>query len=70
MFPTGVRATGLALTAGLSTALVGGTAPLVDQVLFKATGSASAPALYTTVVAAAALAALRSWPESAFAPLD
>jgi len=70
MFPADLRATGLGLTAGLSTALVGGTAPLVDQVLFLATGFEEAPALYVVVVGCLALAAARSWPETAFQELD
>jgi MFS transporter, MHS family, proline/betaine transporter len=70
MFPTALRATGLGLTIGLATALVGGTAPFVDQVLFVATGHESAPAWYVTVVAALALAAAWSWRETAFSDLD
>jgi MHS family proline/betaine transporter-like MFS transporter len=70
MFPADLRATALGLTAGLATALVGGTAPLVDQALFLATGSGTAPALYVLAVACTALAIARSWPETAFTPLD
>jgi MHS family proline/betaine transporter-like MFS transporter len=70
MFPAELRATGLGLTAGLSTALVGGTAPLVDQVLFLATGFEEAAALYVVVVGCVALATARSWPETAFEDLD
>jgi hypothetical protein len=33
LFPTALRASGLAMTAGPATALVGGTAPAVDQIL-------------------------------------
>jgi MHS family proline/betaine transporter-like MFS transporter len=70
MFPAQLRATALGLTAGLATALVGGTAPLVDQVLFMATGLEVAPALYVVAVGCLALAAARSWPETAFRALD
>jgi MHS family proline/betaine transporter-like MFS transporter len=70
MFPTDVRATGLSMTAGLATALVGGTAPLFDQVLYKATGLEVAPALYVTAVAVLAFVTLRSWPETAFEAFD
>ena len=70
MFPADLRATGLGLTAGLATALVGGTAPLVDQVLFLATGFEEAPALYVMIVGCLALATARSWPETAFRELD
>ncbi|WP_426244828.1 MFS transporter [Nocardioides sp. LHG3406-4] len=69
MFPTGLRATGVALTAGLASAAVGGTAPFIDQVLFQTTGQAMAPALYVATVALLAFAALWSWPESAFGDL-
>jgi MHS family proline/betaine transporter-like MFS transporter len=70
MFPAGLRATALGMSAGLATALVGGTAPLVDQILFRATGLEVAPALYTAVVGLLALIAARSWPETAFRSLD
>jgi MHS family proline/betaine transporter-like MFS transporter len=70
MFPGDLRATGLGLTAGLATAVVGGTAPLVDQVLFLATGFEEAPALYVVIVGCLALATARSWPETAFQDLD
>jgi MHS family proline/betaine transporter-like MFS transporter len=69
MFPTPVRATGLGLTAGMATALVGGTAPLMGQVIATATGHDLAPAAYVAGVAVVALAALRSWPETAFGAL-
>jgi MHS family proline/betaine transporter-like MFS transporter len=70
MFPTEVRASGLSMTAGMAAALIGGTAPLVDQVLFTATGAEAAPGLYVLAVAGAALAATWSWPETAFTTLD
>lgn len=66
MFPTRVRATGMALTAGLASALVGGTAPFVNQVLYQATGQALAPAVYVVAVALIAFAAVWSWSETAF----
>ncbi|GAB3057053.1 MFS transporter [Intrasporangium mesophilum] len=68
MFPAAVRATGMSLTVGLASALVGGTAPLVGQLLASAT-SLVAPGVYVAVVAAAAGVALHRWPETAFAPL-
>lgn len=49
-FPADVRATGLGLTFGLATALVGGTAPLVAAVLTRLGVSIAAPA-YLTVLA-------------------
>jgi MHS family proline/betaine transporter-like MFS transporter len=70
MFPVHVRSTGLSLTGGLATALVGGTTPLIDQILFKATGFELAPALYAMAVAGLAIAALWSWPETAFDDLS
>ncbi len=70
MFPTPVRATGVAFTAGLASATVGGTAPFVAQVLFQVTGRGMAPALYVSGAALLALAALWSWPETAFRELD
>ena len=69
LFPTRVRATGLALTAGLSTAILGGTAPLVDQVLLNVTGLEVVPAFYVATVAALALLALSRQPETASAEL-
>jgi MFS transporter, MHS family, proline/betaine transporter len=70
MFPADLRATALGLTAGLATALIGGTAPLVDQILFLATGSEVAPVLYVMAVGCLALLVARSWPETAFSTLD
>ena len=70
MFPTSVRGTGLGITAGLATALVGGTAPLVGQVLETTTGRHLAPAVYVSALALAAVAVMRSHPETAFDDLD
>jgi MFS transporter, MHS family, proline/betaine transporter len=70
MFPTPVRGTGLGLTAGLAMAIVGGTAPLVDQILFRTTGLELAPAGYVAAVAAIAGVTLWPWPETAFKDLD
>jgi MHS family proline/betaine transporter-like MFS transporter len=70
MFPADLRATALGLTAGLATALVGGTGPLVDQVLFLATGSEAAPVLYVMTVGCLALLMARAWPETALTALD
>jgi len=69
MFPTQVRGTGVAMTAGLATATMGGTAPLVDQLLVQVTGSPWAPALYVATVGLLAIAVLWSWPETAFRDL-
>lgn len=70
MFPAELRTTALGLTAGLSTALVGGTAPFVDQLLFLATGTDTAPALYVAAVGCLAVLAVRGRSETAFSSLD
>lgn len=70
MFSTSVRATGIAMTGGLATALLGGTAPLVGQALTKSTGFDAAPGIYVAVFAIAGLLAIRTWPESAFDDLS
>lgn len=70
LFPAPLRSTGFALSAGLATALVGGTAPLLAQVLVKAVGAGPAPGLLVAGLALIAVLALRGWPESAFRPLS
>jgi hypothetical protein len=67
LFPTPLRATGMAMTAGLATALVGGTARAVDQILVTVLNLDVAPGVIS-VVACLALLALRRWPETAFKP--
>jgi MHS family proline/betaine transporter-like MFS transporter len=69
MFPAELRSSALGMTAGLATALVGGTAPLIDQLLYVGTGLEVAPAIYAALVGCLALAAIWSWPETAFEPL-
>jgi MHS family proline/betaine transporter-like MFS transporter len=64
--PSSASATGMSITAGLATALVGGTAPVVDQILVTVSRFDVAPGLYVSLVACVALVALRRWPESAF----
>jgi MFS transporter, MHS family, proline/betaine transporter len=66
LFPTALRATGMAMTAGLATALIGGTAPAVDQILVTGLNLDAAPGIYLSVVACLALFALWRWPETAF----
>ena len=68
-FPAVLRSTGVALSAGLATAVLGGTAPLIDQALLTASGRDVAPGLYVALLAVLALALLRRWPETAFEPL-
>jgi MHS family proline/betaine transporter-like MFS transporter len=69
LFAVPVRSTGFALTAGLATALIGGTAPLVAQLLVTLVDLEAAPGIYVAVMAGLALIALRSWPETAFKEL-
>jgi MFS transporter, MHS family, proline/betaine transporter len=69
LFAAPLRSTGLALTAGLATALIGGTAPLVDQLLVTLVDLEAGPGTYVAVMASLALIALRSWPETAFREL-
>src|SRR5919197_646127 len=70
LFPTRVRSTALALTYGLASALLGGTAPLLDSLLVRRTGNPLAPAWYAVAVTAAAAAALLPARETAFRPLE
>jgi MHS family proline/betaine transporter-like MFS transporter len=65
IFPTPVRATGVAVTYGVSTAVFGGTAPLVASLLAGA-GAAWAIPVYLTVVALLALVAAVTARETAF----
>ena len=66
LFPTALRATGLVMTAGLATALVGGTAPAVDQILVTTLNLNAASGVYLSIAACRALFALWRWPETAF----
>ncbi|MBG0567073.1 MFS transporter [Actinoplanes aureus] len=65
LFPTEVRATGVAVTYGLSTAIFGGTAPLVATLLAGAESAWAIPG-YLTVVALLGLAAAVTARETAF----
>jgi MFS transporter, MHS family, proline/betaine transporter len=58
LFPTRLRSTGMSMTAGLATALIGGTAPAIDQILVTTLGIDIAPGLYVSLVACLALVAL------------
>jgi MFS transporter, MHS family, proline/betaine transporter len=68
LFPTPLRSTGMSMTAGLATALIGGTAPVVDQILVTALNLEVAAGVYVGIVACMALVALWRWPETAFRP--
>ncbi|HEU5485953.1 MAG TPA: MFS transporter [Microlunatus sp.] len=63
-FPPELRTTGVAMTAGLATALIGGTAPAVAQLMVTATRIGVAPAFYVTAVAAIAGVAVWRWEEA------
>jgi MHS family proline/betaine transporter-like MFS transporter len=69
-FPAVVRSTGVAVSAGLATAVVGGTGPWVAQFVVTRSGSEVAPGFYVMAVAALALVGLWRWPETAFSQLD
>ncbi len=68
-FPAPVRSTGVALSAGIPTALIGGTAPWTAQILVTVTAAEAAPGLYVAAIGSLALVALWKWPETAFANL-
>ena len=68
LFPTPLRSTGMSMTAGLATAVLGGTAPVISQILVTTFNFAAAPGVYVSLVACLALLALRRWPETAFRP--
>jgi MFS transporter, MHS family, proline/betaine transporter len=69
LFPTPLRSTGVSMTAGLATALIGGTAPVIDQILVTTLNLTVAPGIYVSLVALLALVALWRWPETAFRPM-
>jgi MHS family proline/betaine transporter-like MFS transporter len=69
-FPAPVRSTGVAVSAGLATAIVGATGPWVAQLVTTRSGSEVAPGFYVMAAAALAVVALWRWPETAFAALD
>jgi MFS transporter, MHS family, proline/betaine transporter len=68
LFATPLRSTGMSMTAGLATALIGGTAPVIDQILVSSLNLDIAPGVYVSLVACLALVALWRWPETAFRP--
>jgi MHS family proline/betaine transporter-like MFS transporter len=69
-FPAPVRSSGVALTAGIATALIGATAPWVAQILVRLTDAEAAPGGYVAAIGSLALVALWRWPETAFQKLD
>jgi MFS transporter, MHS family, proline/betaine transporter len=70
LFPTRLRYSGLSLTYGLASALIGGTAPALATFLVRRTGDALAPAWYATALTVAAIACVVVAPETAGRPLD
>jgi MFS transporter, MHS family, proline/betaine transporter len=70
LFPTRPRYSGLSLTYGLASAIVGGTAPALATLLVRRTGDVLAPAWYATCVTAVALVAVLLAPETVRRPLD
>lgn len=62
-FPVEMRSTGVAMTAGLATALIGGTAPAIDQLLVLKVGLEIGPGPYLAVVAVVAALAIWHWEE-------
>lgn len=68
LFPSATRASGVALTYGLATAMFGGTAPLVASLLFGSGVGWIVPT-YLAVIALLALAAVFTAPETAFGKL-
>ena len=70
LFPTRLRYSGLSLTYGLASAIVGGTAPALATLLVRRTGEGLAPAWYATCVTAVALVAVLLAPETVRRPLD
>ena len=68
LFPTAVRATGVALTYGVATAAFGGTAPLVATLLVRADAAWAVPA-YLAAMAVLALVAALTAGETAFRKL-
>lgn len=68
LFPTAVRATGVAVTYGLATAVFGGTAPLVAAILVDADAAWVVPA-YLSAAAVLALGAAVTARETAFTKL-
>jgi hypothetical protein len=69
LFPTGVRATGVALTYGVASAVFGGTAPLIATLLANSGKVWAVPATLA-VTALLGLAAAVTARETAFARLS
>lgn len=69
IFPTHIRYGGFAISYNISTALFGGTAPLVITWLIATSGNDFVPAYYLMIAAAIAIAPILAIPETAGKPL-
>lgn len=69
IFPTHIRYGGFAISYNISTALFGGTAPLVITWLIATSGNDFVPAYYLMIAAAIAIAPILAIPETAGRPL-
>ena len=65
-----LRSTGVALTAGIATALIGRTAPWIAQFSSGRPMRRRPRGVYVAVIGGLALVALWRWPETAFRKLD
>jgi MHS family proline/betaine transporter-like MFS transporter len=63
LFPTAQRYTGLSLGYNLSSALFGGTAPLIATLLIEWTGNNLAPSLYLSLCAVISLGVVLTLPK-------
>lgn len=69
IFPTHIRYGGFAISYNLSTALFGGTAPLLITWLIASTGDDFIPAYYLMIAAAIAIGPILAIPETAGKPM-
>jgi MHS family proline/betaine transporter-like MFS transporter len=69
MFPTQVRYAGFAITYNVSTAIFGGTAPMMNELLISATGNVLMPAYYMMGACLIGLVAVWKMQETAGASL-
>lgn len=69
MFPTQVRFAGFAIAYNVSTSLFGGTAPVINDALIKATGDTLVPAYYVMIACVVGALALIKVPETARCPI-
>lgn len=65
MFPTHVRYAGFAITYNVATAVFGGTAPMVNELLIGATGNNLVPAFYMMGACVIGVIAVLAMPETA-----